>query len=280
MPTTSDQQPLLSDSPLGKNSNYIDQYSPSLLYPLPRINKRQEINVPDPLPFYGADHWNAYEISWLNAKGKPIVAMATLSVPCQSPCLIESKSMKLYFNSFNQTHFTDLADVTRRITQDLSHATGAKVDVNLIDINHCHPLTLSTPNGQCIDHLDVTIDTYQPAPELLRTDDKLTNEALYSNLLKSNCLVTGQPDWGSVEVHYSGRKIQPESLLRYLVSFRNHNEFHEQCVERIFMDISNTCQPQKLTVIARYTRRGGLDINPWRTNQPLRTLPDQRFIRQ
>lgn len=267
-------------SPLGKTSAYVDQYTTDLLFPIARETKRDEIGVPAPLPFYGYDIWNAYEISWLNAKGKPVVATAEIIVPATSTFLIESKSLKLYFNSFNQTHFDSIKHVENCITTDLSHATQSSVSVKIASIESNHSNTLTQLNGLCLDDLDIEIDHYQPNPSFLVTENTITSETVYSHLLKSNCLVTGQPDWGSIAIQYSGHQINHAGLLKYLISFRKHNEFHEQCVERIFMDIMRQCAPTELTVYARYTRRGGLDINPYRSSKPDFRVKNPRLVRQ
>lgn len=270
----------LNDSPLGKKSAYIDQYTPDLLFPMARKEKRNEINITEKLPFFGFDLWNAYEISWLNTKGKPMVAIAEFVVPAESTNLIESKSLKLYFNSFNQTQFETEKAVEKSITQDLTQAAQAPVFVQLKSINTGGQF--QQLKGICLDDLDVQIDTYQPQPDFLITDESqpIVTETLYSHLLKSNCLVTFQPDWGSIQIHYTGRKIDPTGMLKYLISLRNHNEFHEQCVERIFMAILSRCKPTELTVYARYARRGGLDINPYRSTNPCFCIENPRLIRQ
>lgn len=270
----------LNHSPLGKKSAYIDQYTADLLFPIARQSKRDEIHVPEKLPFYGYDLWNAYEISWLNTCGKPMVAIAQFIVPAESSHLIESKSLKLYFNSFNQTQFDNAKTVEKCIMRDLSNAAKAPVSVQLqsIDAN----TKFAHFDGICLDDLDVTIQTYQPHPDFLVTAKPKTvvTETLYSHLLKSNCLVTHQPDWGSIRIQYTGAKIDHSGLLKYLVSLRNHNEFHEQCVERIFMAILTRCEPTQLAVYARYSRRGGLDINPFRTTNPHFQIENPRLIRQ
>ena len=275
-------------SQLGKTSAYIDQYDASLLFPIPRAGKRAEIGVASSAPFFGADLWTAFELSWLNPRGKPQVALAHITVPSESPNIIESKSFKLYLNSFNNTQFADAAEVQSRLRADLSEAAwrGAEhasvVGVKLLlsemfDREPVHEL-----DGLSLDRLDVECTRYTPAPDLLRadTDEPPVDEVLTSNLLKSNCLVTGQPDWGSVQIRYSGPQIDQAGLLQYIVSFRNHNEFHEQCVERIYTDIMARCKPTKLSVYARYTRRGGLDINPWRSSHPQLPPPNVRTARQ
>ena len=280
------------DSLLGKAAPYKDQYDPTLLFPIPRSGKREEIGLNTKegatLPFLGADLWTAYELSWLNPRGKPQVAIAHVTVPCETPNIIESKSFKLYLNSFNNTKFTDAAEVQARLRADLGEAvwrgsgkTGS-VGVRLLAPELFDQEPIHEMDGLNIDRLEVDCTQYTPAPELLTAafDEKPVDEVLTSHLLKSNCLVTGQPDWGSVQIAYSGPQIDQAGLLQYLVSFRNHNEFHEQCVERIYMDVWRRCRPAKLTVYARYTRRGGLDINPWRTSHPQALPPNIRTARQ
>ncbi|HEX9874693.1 MAG TPA: NADPH-dependent 7-cyano-7-deazaguanine reductase QueF [Deferrimonas sp.] len=255
--------------PLGRTSVYKDQYDPALLCPVPRTLKREELGVASPLPFGGYDIWNAYELSWLTPKGKPVVAMGEFHVPCGSKNLIESKSFKLYLNSFNQTRFATFAEVQRLLAEDLGRVAGAPVTVRLIDSGEFAGESLCTLPGRCIDDLDIAVDRYALDPSLLdgaSDPGRIVEETLHSHLLKSNCLITSQPDWGSVLVRYRGPRIDPAALLRYIISFRQHNEFHEQCVERIFVDLMRRCHPQHLTVYARYTRRGGLDINPFRSN--------------
>jgi len=269
-------------SPLGKPTEYRATYAPELLYPIPRQLKRDELGIdPEALPFVGEDIWNAYEVSWLNPRGKPVVALATFRVPATSPNLVESKSFKLYLNSFNQTTFADPATVAAVLVRDLSAAAGEPVEVELADLRRRPAVAVGYPEGICLDDLDVACEDYRPAPELLRADDgSVIEETLYSHLLKSNCLVTGQPDWAMVVVRYRGRPMDRAGLLRYLVSFRNHNEFHEQCVERIYCDIARRCSPEALAVYARYTRRGGLDINPFRSSGDFPTPENRREVRQ
>lgn len=272
-------QESLGALPLGKTVEYPDTYAPSLLEAVPRSLNRNPLGIDTELPFHGEDIWNAYEFSWLNPKGKPIVALLECAVPATTPNIIESKSFKLYLNSFNEDKFESSAKVHTLLTRDLSLCAGGDVSVN-INILGEEELPVSDLIGDCIDHLDVNIDKYQPTPELLKTNPQKTVEkTLVSHLLKSNCLITNQPDWGSLLVHYVGPEIEPESLLQYIVSFRKHNEFHEQCVERIFCDISAQCNPKKLSVLARYTRRGGLDINPFRSNFE-KSPGNVRLIRQ
>jgi 7-cyano-7-deazaguanine reductase len=276
-------------SQLGKSSAYIDQYDPSLLFPLPRAPKREEIGLQgSQMPFFGADLWTAFELSWLNPRGKPQVALAHFTIPCETPNLIESKSFKLYLNSFNNTRLADAAEVQSRLRTDLAEALWrgsdqkGSIGVKIIGLDRFDQEMVQELDGLLLDRLDVECTQYQPAPELLRAnhEEAPVTETLVSHLLKSHCLVTGQPDWGSVQIRYSGAQIDQEGLLQYLVSFRNHNEFHEQCVERIFMDIWTRCRPIKLSVYARYTRRGGLDINPFRTSHPGALPGNVRSARQ
>ena len=275
-------------SQLGKSSAYVDQYDASLLFPIPRLVKREEIGAGSNPPFFGADLWTAFELSWLNLRGKPQVALAHFTIPCETPNLIESKSFKLYLNSFNNSRFADDSEVLARLRADLSEAVWrgsdqkGSIGVQLIDFEKFDAQQVHELDGQLLDRLDVECTQYTPAPELLRAShgEAPVSETLVSNLLKSNCLVTGQPDWGSVQIQYTGPQIDQEGLLQYLVSFRNHNEFHEQCVERIFMDVWSRCKPIKLVVYARYTRRGGLDINPLRTSHPGALPANVRTARQ
>lgn len=255
-------------SPLGKATTYQSQYDPSLLFPIPRQQKRDELGLGATLPFFGIDIWNAYEVSWLNLRGKPQLAIATVMVPADSPNIVESKSFKLYLNSFNQTRLAGNDALLELLRADLSAGFGAPVQITLTTAEDFGKLKMGELEGMLLDRLDIEVASYSPDPSLLRADHDQPpiEETLVSHLLKSNCLVTGQPDWGSVQIQYVGAAIDQERLLQYLIGFREHNEFHEQCVERIFVDIMRQCRPQKLAVYARYTRRGGLDINPWRSN--------------
>lgn len=258
----------LQNSPLGKRSDYPDQYDASLLFPIARAPKREELGIAGTLPFFGMDLWNAYELSWLNLRGKPQVAIASFLAPADSPNIVESKSIKLYLNSFNQARLASVDALREVLAADLSEAFGASVQVQIKLPDQFAQLKMGELEGLLLDRLDIEVDSYSPDPTLLKAahDQAPVEETLVSHLLKSNCLVTGQPDWGSVQIAYVGAQIEQEGLLKYLIGFRSHNEFHEQCVERIFMDILRQCRPQKLAVYARYTRRGGLDINPWRSN--------------
>ena len=282
-------------SQLGQKSAYVDRYDASLLFPIPRAGKRREIGIEGAPSFFGADLWTAFELGWLNLRGKPHVAIAHITVPCDSINIVESKSFKLYLNSFNSTPFADVAAVTACIRHDLNAAVwqqagtaigqspiqssvGVKILLpELFDREPVHEL-----DGLNLDRLDIDCTQYTPAPQLLSAtfDEAPVSEVFTSHLLKSNCLVTGQPDWASVRISYEGPQIDQAGLLQYLISFRNHNEFHEQCVERIFMDMWTHCKPIKLSVYARYTRRGGLDINPFRTSYPQAVPPNIRTARQ
>ena len=286
--SSSSSSPSPEQSPLGKASAYADQYDATLLFPIPRAQKRAELGITGDAPFFGADLWTAYEVSWLNARGKPQVALAHITVPCESPNIVESKSFKLYLNSFNNSRFTSTEEVRDAIRADVSEAVWRGSDqprtigLKLVLAEAFEQERMGELEGVLLDRLDIECDQYTPAPELLKADHGQipVSEDLVSHLLKSNCLVTGQPDWGSVQISYSGPQIDQEGLLKYIISFRNHNEFHEQCVERIFMDIWARCKPIKLSVYARYTRRGGLDINTLRTSSPQALPKNLRNARQ
>ncbi|MDZ5516260.1 NADPH-dependent 7-cyano-7-deazaguanine reductase QueF [Vibrio fluvialis] len=267
---------------LGKKTEYANQYDPSLLQPVPRSLNRNDLNLGNELPFLGCDIWTLYELSWLNDKGLPQVAIGEVAIPATSANLIESKSFKLYLNSFNQTRFADWAEVQACLQKDLSACAGESVQVEVKSLAAYTAQPIVTMQGECIDDQDIEISSYDFDDTLLAeaSSDEIVEETLHSHLLKSNCLITNQPDWGSVEIAYRGPKIDREALLRYIVSFREHNEFHEQCVERIFIDISRYCHPEHLTVLARYTRRGGLDINPFRSSHQAAPANNQRMARQ
>lgn len=259
----------LAELTLGKPTAYCDHYDVTLLQAVPRSMNREPLGLyPDNLPFHGADIWTLYELSWLNNKGLPQVAVGEISLTADSVNLIESKSFKLYLNSFNQTAFPDWESVRTTLQQDLSACAQGEVSVRLYRLDEMTHQPIANFSGECLDEQDIRIDSYEFSADYLQdaTGKNHVTESLVSHLLKSNCLITHQPDWGSVQISYSGPQINREALLRYLVSFRHHNEFHEQCVERIFNDILRFCQPETLSVYARYTRRGGLDINPWRSN--------------
>ncbi|MET4575876.1 NADPH-dependent 7-cyano-7-deazaguanine reductase QueF [Ottowia thiooxydans] len=277
-----------ADSPLGKSTTYVDQYDAGLLYPIARAPQRVGMGIHGQPIFFGADLWTAYELSWLNKRGKPQVAIAQVMVPAESTHIVESKSFKLYLGSFSGTRMGDAEEVRQRISQDVSQAIwggGEKrssAGVKLLLPEDFDSAPLHELDGVNLDRLDIECDHFHPAPELLSSvvDEKPVEETLTSRLLKSNCPVTGQPDWGSVQIRYTGPQIDQEGLLRYIVSFRGHDDFHEHCVERMFMDIWARCRPAKLSVYARYTRRGGLDINPWRTSHPSPLPASIRTARQ
>ena len=274
--------PAAEHSPLGKSSEYIATYTPSLLFPIPRAPKWAELGLTAAtLPYQGVDLWNCFELSWLLPSGKPVVAIGEFAIPADSPNIIESKSFKLYLNSLNQTVFADAAELVAVLQADLTAAAGKPVGVRVRSLEEVAAEGVASLPGRCIDELDVTISNYgQPQPQLLRCEPgRVVEESLHSHLLKSNCPVTGQPDWGSVVVQYRGAALDPASLLAYLVSFRQHADFHEQCVERIYLDLLHLLEPERLTVYARYVRRGGLDINPYRSSAAIQ--PDnRRLVRQ
>jgi 7-cyano-7-deazaguanine reductase len=274
-----DKHTTLAGLSLGKATEYREIYAPDLLQAVPRSMNRVELNLTTELPFSGTDRWNGYELSWLNSKGKPHVAIMRCEVPVSSPNLIESKSFKLYLNSFNQSHFDCIESVIETLTADLSDCAGEKIKVMLFKPAEFPQMKISSFDAVSIDDLDIEVKNYQLAPSILHASGEQVEESLTSDLLKSNCLITNQPDWGSVYIRYQGQQINHEGLLRYLISFRQHNEFHEQCVERIFCDIMAHCKPSKLSVYARYTRRGGLDINPFRSNFE-QIYPEVRLARQ
>ena len=267
---------------LGQKTEYASQYDRTLLQPVPRALNRDGLGITQNQPFtIGADIWTAYEISWLNEKGLPQVAIADIYLDYQSQNLIESKSFKLYLNSFNQSKFADFNAVQQTMQRDLSECAQGDVKVRLNPVAVYDSQKIDHLQGDCIDEQDIEITSYEFNADWLKdcVSDEIVEEKLVSHLLKSNCLITNQPDWGTLHIHYVGNKIDHEKLLRYVVSFRQHNEFHEQCIERIFCDLMHYAKPEKLTVYARYTRRGGLDINPFRSN--FENLPENlRLARQ
>lgn len=276
-------QNMANQSELGHQSKYDNQYNPERLYAISRAPKRKEINLdPAQITFYGFDCWNHYEVSWLNPKGKPMVARAVITYDCHTPNIIESKSLKLYFNSFNNSIFEDIDTLTHTIMHDLGNCIKGDVSVTITPLSELIDSKLHTSfSGISLDQLDIECSGYKINTEYLEVSSDNISEVLYSDLLKSNCLVTNQPDWGSVQIAYSGKKINHEGLLKYLISFRNHNEFHEQCIERIFIDIKTKCNPDSLTVYGRYTRRGGIDINPFRSTEPCsKAIQNIQLIRQ
>ena len=263
------QDKSLSALKLGQKTEYKSQYDASLLQPVPRRLNRESLGIVEDQPFnQGADVWTCYELSWLNPNGLPQVAIADVAIDFKSENLIESKSFKLYLNSFNQTKFASIKEVEETIAKDLNQCASGQVSVKIHKLADYTNQPIMNFAGDCIDEQEIQIDSYAFSNQYLENvaEGDIVEETLVSHLLKSNCLITSQPDWGSVQIHYVGKQLNREKLLRYLVSFREHNEFHEQCVERIFTDLMQFAKPEKLTVYARYTRRGGLDINPFRSN--------------
>ena len=280
--TTYQNAKALTGLTLGKATDYASQYDPLLLQAVPRSLNRDELDLKNgALPFKGEDVWYGYELSWLNSKGKPVVAVAEFRVSCESENIIESKSFKLYLNSFNQTKFADTNEVQQALSKDLSATAGLPVEVVLSDVEQFAPLAINHDSAECIDDLDISVTSYEFSTDWLNNvcSKEKSQERLVSHLLKSNCLITNQPDWATVYIEYKGGKINREKLLQYLISFRQHNEFHEQCVERIFCDLMKFGQFDELTVFARYTRRGGLDINPYRSTSHTKA-PNTRTLRQ
>ncbi|APE31782.1 NADPH-dependent 7-cyano-7-deazaguanine reductase QueF [Halomonas aestuarii] len=270
----------LEHAPLGRDAAYPEQYDAGLLYAIPRAANRVPLGIEEgALPFVGEDEWHAFEVSWLNARGKPIVAVARFRLPADSPFLIESKSWKLYLNGFNQTRFESRQAVIDTLERDLAEAAGSAVSVELFDVDHEALLPRRLP-GQGLDDLDIEVTDYTPSAEHLTVGEEVVEETLYSHLLKSNCPVTGQPDWGSVMIRYRGPRLDREGLLRYLIGYRQHQDFHEHCVEQIFMDLMARARPERLLVLARYVRRGGLDISPWRATPGERPPSPLRLSRQ
>ncbi len=267
------------DIPLGKKIIHSQKYDPKQLFAVPRADARQRLGIGTPLPFYGGDLWNAYEISWLNQKGKPCVAMARITFPVTSVNIVESKSLKLYLNSFNQTRFESSRAVVDTMKKDLCTVAMGEVIVSLILPGQFHRSVLTEPEGICLDHQDIHIDQYHLCPDYLVSGGPERTEKLFSNLLRTNCPVTGQPDWATVVIDYTGPGIDYAGLLRYLVSFREHTGFHENCVEQIFVDLTRRCHLKKLFVHACFTRRGGIDINPFRASFPMAPKHD-RYARQ
>ena len=273
----------LDHAPLGKISDNPSQYSPALLFPISRNENRMALGINGSLPFFGVDIWNAYELSWLNLKGKPQIAIASFVVPANSPNIIESKSWKLYLNSLNNHRLDSQESLIQLLSTDLSNAAGAPVSVQLHQPDKVSQAGMKELSGKLLDRLDLEIDPHQqPDASLLQIDSSLgvVEESFVTHLLRSNCPVTGQPDWASVQINYVGPTIQEESLLRYLIAFREHQEFHEHCVEKIYIDIKEKCRPSKLSVYARYTRRGGIDINPFRADYNAEWPENIRHSRQ
>ncbi|MCB8888674.1 NADPH-dependent 7-cyano-7-deazaguanine reductase QueF [Vreelandella malpeensis] len=270
----------LEHAPLGRDSAYPERYDKSLLFAIPRAANRAPLGIEEgALPFIGEDEWHAFELSWLDARGKPVVAVARFTLSASSPNLIESKSWKLYLNSFNQTRFESREAVIEVLSRDLAEVAKAPVGVLLLDVDAPELAPVRLP-GECLDGLEIDIDDYTPSAAHLKAEGEIVEQTLYSHLLKSNCPVTGQPDWGSVMIRYKGPRIDREGLLRYLIGFRQHQDFHEHCVEHIFTDLMREAAPEALLVLARYVRRGGLDISPWRATPGMAAPGSLRLARQ
>ena len=280
-PAYNERMDALSQSQLGKHSDYSEQHDPGLLFAIARADGRRELASDSAAHFSGCDIWHAWELSWLNGRGRPEAAVARFTLDCHTPRLIESKSFKLYLNSLAQTRIDDRQQLTSMLARELGSAAGGRVDVELFDPQD-DAIRLQPLTGALLDELDIDIDNYgPPCPTLLQADDTdQASETLLTRLFRSNCPVTGQPDWASVQITYQGPRIDRAALLRYLVSFRRHNGFHEQCVERIFSEIRHACAPKQLAVRACFTRRGGLDINPWRSSRDARPATAAREVRQ
>ncbi len=269
------------DSPhLGQSTTYPTHYDASLLFPISRQTNRDLIQVAAPLPFYGYDTWNAYEVSWLDQHGKPVVAVGQFIVPCDSPFLVESKSMKLYLNSLNNQRFDNTTAVIKTISQDLNAAFQKEVTIHITPLHELTNPSFQQLDGFCLDQLTIKPQQYNIDPSLLCCEEEIVEETLFSNLLKSNCPVTNQPDWGSVYIHYQGQKINHDSLLKYIISYREHNGFAEHCVEEIFAHLQAQCQPSALTVLTCNTRRGGIDISPCRSTDAAIKPNLLRLVRQ
>ena len=277
-----------TENPLGKQVTYDSQYAPELLFPISRDDNRAAF-LPDEyseLPFVGYDFWNAYEVSWLNRKGKPQVAIAQFRFEIGTSAIVESKSFKLYLNSLNQEQYDSIEQVKSVIVDDLSRCSGSPVQLELTPIAEYTPSCFSNPTGSDLDQLDIEVDQYHTDASLLqlsidegRTDEPI-EESVFSHLLRSNCPITGQPDWGSIQISYTGQKIDHASLLRYIISYRVHSGYHEQVTEQVFTDITARCNPQTLTVQTWFVRRGGLDINCLRTTNEAEKSKHQLLPRQ
>ncbi len=271
---------MADEIPLGRAVPYPEQYAPELLFAVPRGEQRARLGLGDGLPFDGTDIWTAWELTWLDPDGMPRCATAEVRVPASSPNIIESKSLKRYLGSFAMTHYASANDVAEAIGGDLAECAGAEVDVSLQREPSKSGEAVAELPGACLDTLRLRCDATAVEPDLLRSEPgEIVAEDLHTHLLRSLCPVTQQPDIGSVLVSYRGPRIDREGLLRYIVSFRQHEDFHESCVERMFIDILERCQPERLTVYARYQRRGGIDINPFRSNFETEA-PNTRLWRQ
>ena len=269
-----------TENPLGKPIDYTFTYDPSQLFPVERALGRNALGLDGDLPFYGEDIWTAWELSWLTETGKPESAVAEIRFPVDSPCIVESKSLKLYLNSFNMSRFESIDAVAMTLALDLSAVAKAQVEVAIMDCDNVDDLAAGAAQGTVIDHHEVDSYVYQVDASLLKHGEgEVVDETLSSHILRTNCPVTGQPDWATVEITYSGQKIDEAALMAYLVSFRTHTGYHENCVETIYTHIMENLSPNRLTVVGRFTRRGGLDINPCRSSEPI-DFDNRRVIRQ
>jgi 7-cyano-7-deazaguanine reductase len=272
----------MSKNPLGENISSPTKYGPGILYPIPRRAGRSLLDIDKNLLMYGLDHWHAYELSWLDFNGKPQVAMAELFFDSDSENIVESKSLKLYLNSLNQEKFANQEILRGVISNDLSSLCRSQVKVILLTFSRVQEAPSYLRQGNSLDGLDVKLRNYLPAPELLQIRDEIVfNEKLYSDLFRSNCPITDQPDWASFSIQYTGNKIAESSLLAYLCSYREHQGYHEECAERIYRDLMKCCHPKELSVSLNFLRRGGLDINVYRSSLPLiDDSVNSRLIRQ
>ncbi|MGI9237361.1 MAG: NADPH-dependent 7-cyano-7-deazaguanine reductase QueF [Woeseiaceae bacterium] len=267
--------------PLGRDTDYPDNYAPTLLCPIPRAAARGPLGIAEPLPFSGSDIWNAWELTWLGGSSRPTVATAEIIVPADSANIVESKSLKLYLNSFAMSRFSSDFDVAETLRKDLMSCVGSPVIVNVLPVVATEARITCRLAGSCLDTLDVVCGDWEVDANLLCADsNSIVTEDVHTHLLRSLCPVTAQPDVGSVQVSYRGPKIDHASLLKYVVSYRRHNDFHEACVERMFVDILRQCSPERLSIHARYQRRGGIDINPFRSNDPGELPLNLRLWRQ
>ncbi len=273
--------PYLTDLPLGRPVSAGSTYDPDQLRPIPRKFGRTTIGIINgrPLPFLGEDIWNCWELSWLDSNGKPAIAVAEIRIPATTPNMVESKSMKLYINSFSMTRLESPKMVRQILARDISRITEGPVFVRLILPEDFGKIPINEPQGICIDQQNINITEFRVNPDLLIVEKQRVSETLFSRLIRTICPVTGQPDWATVYLTYTGPRIHPDSLLRYFISFRQHQGFHESCAEMMFCQIFQACKPDKLTLSARFTRRGGIDINPFRSTE-ISSGPNLRDFRQ
>lgn len=270
---------------LGQSTDYPTSYCPDILYPISRQLGRESLALPAEQLSLGVDFWHCFEVSWLDNNHISQVAMLRLSIAANSPLIIESKSLKLYLNSLNFTIFDCQDSVLATIRRDLSACLQTQVEISLFELNQPDSLPIDKPDGVCIDkacqNKKIALSTQVDSGLLgMPSDGQMVKQSYYSHLLRSNCPVTNQPDWGTVQIDIESPLIDCANLLAYLLSYRQHNGFHEQCVEQIFCDLTCAFRPKTLMVRAWYTRRGGIDINPVRVSD-LSLLPKpSRLIRQ